>query len=86
MISIICLIVITSNKKISRFLHIAFCKNRNIISFSDVINSYDTYVLIGLSKYWINYYASFKTMNTLIYYLPKPVNSCTYVCSYIPTM
>lgn len=35
----------------SKFLPIHLCKNRNIISFSDLINSHDKYVLIGLSKY-----------------------------------
>lgn len=34
-----------------KFLPLDVCKNRNIISFSDLMNSHDKYVLSGLSKY-----------------------------------
>lgn len=35
----------------SKFLPIDLSNIRNIISFSDLMNSHDKYVLIGLSKY-----------------------------------
>lgn len=50
---IICLIVIVLNVRF-KFLFIDLCKNRNIISFFDFINSFDRYVFIGLSKYYKN--------------------------------
>lgn len=51
MSSIICLILITSNKKDINFCPLMYTKIETSLVFSDLMNSHDKYVLSGLSKY-----------------------------------
>lgn len=51
MSSIICLILITSNKKDINFCPLMYAKIETSLVFSDLMNSHDKYVLSGLSNY-----------------------------------
>jgi hypothetical protein len=55
-------------------------KNRNIISFSELMNSQDKYVLIGVSFVKL---CQFLNHDTAIIISSNTCNSCTYVCSYL---